>query len=169
MLVVIWTAAASAPSPALSWRLGPAAAVVAALVFLNGLTPYLEVKTAYGWNMYSNLVTVDGESNHLLIRSTLPVRSGHENLVTIVESDDPRLQAYADEGYLLPWPSLRVFLASNPDTALAYRRNGGVLEVPRAGDTALADPVPWWWRWMPLRAVHGDEPAGCQSFFLAAL
>jgi hypothetical protein len=59
-----------------------------AVVFINGLTPYLEMNTDYGWNIYSNLVTVDGESNHLLIRSTLPLRSGHEDLAAIVESDD---------------------------------------------------------------------------------
>lgn len=142
---------------------------MAALVFLNGLTPYLELKTAYGWNMYSNLVTVNGDSNHLLIRSTLPLRDGHQDLVTVVASDEPSLQAYADDGYLLPWPSLRTFLASNPDTALTYLRADELIEVARAGDTGLADPVPWWWRWMPLRAVHAEEPARCQTFFLPAL
>ena len=39
-------------------RRAPAAWVLVAVVVANGLTPYLELKTAYGWNMYANLVTV---------------------------------------------------------------------------------------------------------------
>jgi hypothetical protein len=169
LLAVIWVAAGTVASRPLDWRIGPAGVVLVGLVFLNGLTPYLELKTAYGWNMYSNLVTVDGESNHLLVRGTLPLRDGHENLVTIVKSDDPGLQAYSEGGYLLPWPSLRYYLAANPDVALTYERGDEVAEVARAGDSDLADPIPWWWRWMPLRAVNGDVPARCQTFVLPAL
>ena len=39
---------------------GPVAWVLVGLVVANGLTPYLELKTAYGFNMYANLVTVAG-------------------------------------------------------------------------------------------------------------
>jgi hypothetical protein len=169
LLAVIWVAAGTVAPRPLDWRIGPAGVVLVALVVLNGLTPYLELKTAYGWNMYSNLVTVDGESNHLLVRDTLPLRSGHQNLVAISASDDPGLQAYAEGGYLLPWPSLRTYLAANPAVSLTYERGGEVVEVASAADSGLADPVPRWWRWMPLRAVHADKPARCQTFFLPAL
>jgi hypothetical protein len=45
----------------------PVFLLVPLLVVANGLTPYLEVKTGYGWNMYANLRTVDGETNHYLL------------------------------------------------------------------------------------------------------
>ncbi|MGH8911188.1 MAG: hypothetical protein ACRDVD_01650 [Acidimicrobiia bacterium] len=170
LVLVVWAAAASLQPKALNWRLGPVAAALAMLVALNGLTPYLELKTAYGWNMYSNLVTVDGQSNHLLVRSTWPLRDGHEDLVRVVSSDDPGLQAYADEGYLLPWPSFISYTSAHPDVAVTYERAGSVVEVTRAGeDSRLSGPIPWWWRWMPLRAVSASTPDQCQPTFLPAL
>lgn len=169
LALVAWVAAGALAQANLEWRIGPVAVVLASLVFVNGLTPYLELKTAFGWNMYSNLVTVDSESNHLLVRSTWPLRSGHHEMVTIVDSDDPGLQLYAEHGYLLPWPSFRIYLAERPDTSLTFERGGAETVVARAGDTDLAAPVPWWWRWMPLRAVHATTPQQCQPSFLPAL
>src|SRR5690606_25004079 len=70
--------------------------LVPALAALNGLTPYLEVKTAYGWNMYSNLSMVDGKSNHFVFRAGLPLTDEQSDVVEITSSPDPRLQFYAD-------------------------------------------------------------------------
>ena len=154
----------------LPWRLEPVTALVVALVFVNGLTPYLEVKTAYGFNMYANLVTSNGRSNHLLVRRTWPVRRDQERPVEILSSGDHRLQRYATLGYLLPWPSFRAFLAANPDASVTYRREGETLSLRRASDRPdLVAPVPWWWRWMPLRAIDSRDPARCQAVFLPAL
>jgi hypothetical protein len=166
---VAWSAVGTLRHVTVSWRLGAVPLVLAALVFLNGLTPYLELKTAYGWNMYSNLVTVDGESNHLIVRSTLPLREGHRNLVRVVSSSDPGLEIYTTNGYLLPWPSFRSYLASRPDISVTYERAGIRVEVPTVGESGLGEPVPWWWRWFPLRAVHEENPATCQPVFLPAL
>lgn len=173
MAVVIWATSRAVrltDRPSLSWRVGWVGVALGFVVVLNGLTPYLELKTAYGWNMYSNLVTVDGESNHLVVRSTWPVRDGHEDLVTVVESSDSGLQPYADEGYLLPWPSLRAYAVEHPEASLVYERAGQRYDVDRIGDHPdLSGPVPWWWRWMPLRSVNADTPDECQPVFLPAL
>lgn len=168
--LVLWAAFGSLQSVSLRWRLGPTTAILVGLVFLNGLTPYVELKTAFGWNMYSNLVVVDGTSNHLVIRSTVPLRDGHQNLVTIVSSDDPGLQAYADTRYLLPWPSFRQYAVANPNSGVVFERAGVRTEVARLGDNReLSAPVPWWWRWMPLRSIHAETPQQCQPAFLPAL
>ncbi|HJR93719.1 MAG TPA: hypothetical protein VJ938_14865, partial [Acidimicrobiia bacterium] len=123
-------------------------------------------KTATAWNMYANLVTVDGESNHLVVRATLPLRDGQENLVRVVSSSDPGLQAYADDAYLLPWPSFLVYLADHPGTEVVYERGGELFEVTTA-DRVNGGPV--WWRLMPLRAIHADSPDRCQVGYLPAL
>ena len=34
------------------------------------LSPYLELRTAYAFNMYSNLLAADGKGNHLLVTRT---------------------------------------------------------------------------------------------------
>jgi hypothetical protein len=170
LALVVWSAAGAAKPVSLSWRIGPAATVVAGLVFLNGLTPYLELKTNYSWNMYSNLVTLNGKSNHLLIRRTLPLRSGHEDLVEVIVSGDTELQRYAEEGYLLPWPSFLYYLMKHPEVAVVYKRGGVTRGVARAGDMPeLTQPVPWWWRWMPLRSIKADCPDECQSTMMTAL
>jgi hypothetical protein len=98
------------------------------------------------------------------------LRDGHKELVTIVASDDAGLQAYADQGYLLPWPSFLLYTSAHPDISVRYARAGSVVEVARvADDPVLSAPVPWWWRWMPLRAVHAETPDRCQTGFLPAL
>lgn len=143
---------------------------LAALVFLNGLTPYLEVKSAFGWNMYANLAVVDGESNHLVVRTGIPLRDGHTGLVRIVETDDPGLAFYVDSGWLLPWPSFRSYTAAHPEGSVTFERFGAVTEVERIGDDPeLSAPVPVWWRWAPYRAVDAGSPPRCQSLFLPAL
>jgi hypothetical protein len=158
-----------APAP-LRWRVTVPAGLVVGLVVLNGLTPYLELKTAYGWNMYSNLVTVAGDSNHLVVGGTWPLRDGQMRLVEIVSSDDPGLQVYAEEGYVLPWPSFAMYVSEHPEAAVTYRVAGEEVTVDAAGDVAgLPDPIPWWWRWMPLRAVNAEVPQECQPVFLPAL
>ena len=81
---------------------GAAAWVLVTLVVANGLTPYLELKTAYGFNMYANLATVAGESNHFVVRDTWPLTDVQDHLLTVVETDDPGLEMYADQG--LPRP-----------------------------------------------------------------
>jgi len=68
---VVWVAAlirARASAGSMSWRTGVAGAGVVLVTILNGLTPYTEIKTAYSFNMYANLVTSNGLSNHFVIR-----------------------------------------------------------------------------------------------------
>jgi hypothetical protein len=161
---------ARAPANAMNWRTGVGGAVVVLVTFLNGLTPYTEVKTAYSFNMYANLVTSQGESNHYLVRSTLPMRHGYDGPVEILESSDEGLNAYRDEGYLVAYPQLRRYLSVRPDAALTYRRYGQVTNLAEvSSDPELVDPGPWWWRFFPLRAIDTRSPPLCQAAFLGAL
>lgn len=159
-----------APSQVMTWELPRSAVLVVILTFLNGLTPYTEVKTAYSFNMYANLRTAQGESNHLLIRTTLPLREGYQDPVQISESSDPGLELYRDKGYLVAYPQLRRYLAARPDVSLSFRRGSQALSIPQAGDIPeFRDPGPWWWRFFPLRAVDTHTPPRCQDVFLPAL
>jgi hypothetical protein len=160
----------SRPGERLPTRLSPALALVVLLTFVNGLTPYTEIKTAYGFNMYANLVTAGGESNHLVIRSTMPLRDGYKGPVEIIRSSDPGLELYRDRGYLIAYPQLRRYLAVHPEVSLEYRRNGQVVAIDRASQNPeLVEPGPWWWRFLPLRAIDRLSPPRCQDVFLPAL
>ena len=140
------------------------------LVVLNGLTPYTELKTAYSWNMYSNLRIVDGASNHLLVRASIPLVASHAGMVEIISSSDPGLNLYVDSGYVLPWRSFRSFASEVPNASVTYRLSGQTVSVERIDDdSVLSQTVPLWWRLGPLRSVRADGVAECQSAYLPGL
>lgn len=145
-------------------------ALVPLLVLGNGLTPYLELKTGYGWNMYANLRTVDGETNHLLLPGTFPLTDEQADLVEIVATDSPGLHPYIDGDYALTWRQLRTYLASHPDVRISYRRGNAFVSLHRADDLPEAvDPTPAWREKVQLfRAVDLHDPPRCQSAFGAA-
>ena len=171
--VISWLAVlirSASPGERLRWAVSPLAALVIGLAFVNGLAPYLELKTAHGFNMYANLVTADGESNHLVIQRTIPLREGNSNPVSIVDSSDPGLLAYRDGEYLIPYPEFRKYLSTHPEVSVDYIRGGVSYMVLRAGDRpGLTESIPWWWRLFPLRAIDSQQPPRCQDVFLSAL
>ena len=155
---------------ALGWSIGWPAALVLVLTLLNGLSPYFEAKTAFSFNMYANLHTAAGESNHFLVTRTIPIREGYQGLVQIVDTTDPELELYSKRGYLLAYPQMRQYLFQHPDVGVTYIRFGSRYAIPRAGDDpAFNSPGPWWWRYFPLRAVDTEQPPRCQDVFLPAL
>lgn len=138
---------------------GASAWILVAAVVANGLTPYLEVKTALGFTMYANLVTVAGETNHLVVRRTLHLSHVQDDLLEIVDSDDPGLSPYVEDGYLVPERNLLDYLASHPDTSVVVRDEDGErmldgsdgVDVPLVVDKLLA-----------FRAVDQQDPPRCQ-------
>lgn len=144
--------------------------VVPAFVALNGLTPYLELKTSYGWNMYSNLETVGGATNHLVVPGTLTLTDVQRDLVRIEATNDPRLALYVNRRYDLPFLQLRAYLSDRPSASLIYQR-GGQRHVasPASTDPALVRPVPGWQRKVQaFRAVDQTRPVRCQPSFFPA-
>ncbi len=141
--------------------------LVPLLVVANGLTPYLELKTGFGWNMYANLRTVDGETNHYLVRRTLPLTDAHADLVHVISSDDAGLVRYRDSGHSLTWQQLRSYLSSHPDVRLTYRRGNQTVSLARAADDPeLVRPLPTWQEKLQLfRAVDEQSPERCMPTF----
>jgi hypothetical protein len=144
--------------------------VVPLLAAVNGLAPYLEIKTATAFNMYANLRTDRGTTNHLLVPRTWPLTEAHEGLVIVLSTDDRRLHRYVGSGYALPWGEFRAYLQARPATAVTYERNGVVYEVSRAGDDRrLMEPVSEVRRrLLAARAVDLTDPPRCQATWEAA-
>lgn len=153
------------PSP-LPMRIhGAPAWLLVAIVVANGVTPYLEVKTALGFTMYANLETVAGETNHLVVRRTLHLSSVQDTLLDVVESDDPALVRYAEEGYLLPERNLLDYLSRHPDVSVVVRDQDGT----RSLDGGDASRVPLLvTKLLPFRAVDRQDPPRCQARWLPA-
>jgi hypothetical protein len=144
------------------------ALIVPALVVANGLTPYLEIKNSYGWNMYSNLVTAGGSSNHFLIRGTAHVTDFQDHLVNIISSNDPNLQVYAGYRYYVPVLQLQAYLSNHPDDSLVYSVDGVRHNLSRASDNPTLVTAPPWWetRLFAFRALDESSPDRCQPAFL---
>ena len=141
------------------------------LVLLTGLSPFLELRTAYAFNMYSNLRTADGDSNHFLVTRTLPLTDFQSDLVRISESSDRSLQLYADSRFALPFLQLRDYLSRHRDASLTYTRKGIEHHVDRAADDPeLVRSVPSWEsKLFAFRSLDDAGPTRCQPAFLAAL
>ncbi len=144
---------------------GTAAWVLVAVVAANGLTPYLELKTAYGWNMYANLVTVGGESNHFVVRDTWPLTDVHDHLLTVVETDDPGLRTYADKGYLVPERNLLDYLARHRGVSVVVSDDDGRRTLDGSDGVRLSLLVS---KFQLFRAVDTHDPPRCQDVWLPA-
>ena len=114
-----------------------------ALVLLNGLSPYLGLKTRTAWQMYSNLNLSPYDSNHYFIPYSLDVGGFMADAVRLTATTDPALERqYMRTGELLTWHELRRYVAQHPDIWLAYTRTGHPPKAfgPAAEDAALKAP-----------------------------
>jgi hypothetical protein len=165
---VVWLALRGVGRPAaVAMRPAPAAAVVLlALVVVNGLLPYVGVKTAFGWNMYANLVTVDGRANHLIVGPQAEVVA--PRYVEVTATTDERLRAYVGSAWAVPERNLRHHLTTHPDATVTFVRSDGTT-VSGTG-RELGRPMPEVVRRLaPLRSVDRSTPARCQALWLPAL
>ena len=136
--------------------------LVPAIAVLNGVTPYLEIKTGYGWNMYSNLEIVDGESNHFVVQAGRPLTSVDSRLVAIAETDDPELGFYVRGDWLLPERQLLDHLADRPGVTVSGSIDGR--PVLYRGGGGGARPA-WQEKFQVFRAVDGSGSTRCQPSF----
>ena len=110
-----------------------------ALVFINGVSPYLGLKTRTAWQMYSNLNIGGDYSNHYLIPHSLDVGGFLADSVQIVATSDPALRAaYVQTGRRITWHELRRYVGQHPDIQLAYTRTA---RPPKAFGPAAQDPA----------------------------
>jgi hypothetical protein len=117
-----------------------------ALVFLNGLCPYVGAKTETAFAMYSNLRTEGGSTNHLLVPRPLALFPYQTDLARVLSSSDTELQALAEAGHPVPFFTLRRRLAELARAGvggvrLSYVRGGRTLTTEAAErDAELARP-----------------------------
>ncbi len=112
--------------------------LVPILVFINGLSPYLGMKTENTWSMFSNLKTEQGTTNHLLVSDKLSLSNHQDDLVQIRSSSDSQLQKIADTGFLIPYFELRSYMHHK------YTKNGSVipaLTYTRGGDELVVNDI----------------------------
>jgi len=139
------------------------------IVAINGLSPYLGLKTQTAWSMFSNLHTEGGRTNHLIIRRPYYLADFQNDLVDIKYSSDPRLNALHEKGYLLPYFELRRYMSMNYNfvsdkNKLEYVRAGSDKQVSNPGDDpALFEKENYFLRKLLLfRPVPSGKSSVCQ-------
>jgi hypothetical protein len=85
----IWWRADHSASPVSAPGLRILTAIPVAIALVVGASPYLELRNVTAWNMYSNLRTADGDTNHLLLRRTLPLSDSLSDRVSPLDGDTP--------------------------------------------------------------------------------
>lgn len=123
------------------------------LVFVNGLSPYLGWKTGNSFNMFSNLITEGGRSNHLLIpKGLFQLWDYQDDLVVVTGANHPAFHQMVLHGTPIPLAEVqrRVdLLSSNGERGirLAYVRGGKTFESENAEqDPQLSGRLPWYRR-----------------------
>ena len=94
-----------------------------ALVLLNGLSPYLGLKTRTAGQMYSNLNLDGAASNHFITPYSLDVGGFLADSVRIMATSDPALHTeYVQTGRRLTWSELQRHVGQHPVKELTYVR-----------------------------------------------
>jgi hypothetical protein len=131
------------PTPAQLLRgAGSVLMLVPLLMLLNGFSPYLALKTGTSFAMFSNLRTEGGVNNHLFM-PRLPVPDYQDDMVRVVESNDPRLQGWADQGLQATTFEFRRHLAerAKPDLRVVFHHNGERHELDLKGRDGMSARV----------------------------
>jgi len=139
----IWSSrhATSQPAPVLFAMHRPALAVVPIVVVLNGIMPYVGLKTETSWAMFSNLRTEGGRSNHWVIPASSQVFDFQRDLVQVTSSSDEGLRWVAKRHQLVPYFEVR----RHPEASVSYLRDGVEVRFQRAADDprfSSAIPLP---------------------------
>jgi hypothetical protein len=141
--------------------------IIPLIAFINGLSPYLGLKTETSWAMYSNLRT-EIKPNHFLIPPAIKVFGYQDDLVEIVDSSLPELQSYAKpEKALVYFEFRRICSLANGDFQVSYRRNGKAEKLTVidgvSSNPELTHPNPWLLgKLLKFRPVDTGEHANCQ-------
>jgi hypothetical protein len=135
----------------------PALLVVPALLFANGLMPYLGLKTETSFAMYSNLRTEGGYSNHWLLPASLQIWDYQRDLVKIHRTSVPEIQRLANRGYQWTYYEFKWLMHGYPNASVVYERNGGLKRVRRVKDDPELTPDNGVLRkFLKFRPVAGD-------------
>jgi len=139
-------------------------AVMPILLLVNGLSPYLGLKTETSFAMISNLRTEGAHPNSLVVPGETKLFGLQDDLVEVKETSVPELLPYVGKGLRLPFFHLRSLLTPHPAASLVFVRDGREIRIDRVDrHRDLLPPVPAWQRrLMPFRAVEADGPQRCR-------
>ncbi|MEJ2004534.1 MAG: hypothetical protein P8X57_06135 [Cyclobacteriaceae bacterium] len=106
--------------------------IVFPIVFIiNGFTPYLGLKTATNFSMFSNLYINGRENNHLLIDHNYPLLDHSADQVQVISSNQPYFKNLASNDINITYFELVRWMDEHPDVKdleLTLRHNGEITD-----------------------------------------
>ncbi|KEO73111.1 hypothetical protein [Anditalea andensis] len=98
-------------------------AIIPILVIINGMSPYLGLKTENSFAMFSNLRTEGGISNHFFMTPAFQLFDYQKDLVEITHTSDPVLQKSINNNQLITFFDLkqRVSIAHPKEVDYIYK------------------------------------------------
>lgn len=125
------------------------------------LNPYLGLRTTGTNTMFSNLRTESPDPNHLFMPSWR-LTDWQDDMVTLVSSTDPELQAGADNDLAVPLVALRRIAMDRPGFEVTGVLHGETVTFgPEEGQSEL-EPLPdWQYRLFLLRPVPTTDAPFC--------
>ena len=131
------------------------------LALLWALNPYLGLRTTGANTMFSNLRTESPSPNHLFMPSWR-VTDWQDDMVVLLSSTDPELQAGADNDLAIPLVALRRIAMDRPGFEVTGVIDGETVTFgPQDGQTEL-EPLPaWHYRLFLLRPVPTTDAPFC--------
>lgn len=133
MIAMIWAALGHMPYKGQKRTRQPAwLYVVPGLFFLSCLSPYLGLKTESSINMFSNLHTEGGYTNHYLFRQPPYVGSYQRQVVHVVDSSNATLRGWGDQGLWNVKFSVEEQIRRHPNQWVKYEDRSGNLRTMTA-------------------------------------
>lgn len=114
--------------------------LVPSLFFLSCLSPYVGSKTESSINMFSNLHTEGGQTNHLLFPKPPYLFNYQNEVVKVVDSSELQLLRQSQEGNHHILLQLKKYLRRHPEAWVTYQKDGET--VTRATAATFADDMP---------------------------
>jgi hypothetical protein len=136
------------------------------LVLVNGMAPYLGLKTETSFSMFSNLRTEDGVTNHLFIPTSWQLATYQQDLVKIIESDQPEFRELAEDGYLLTRFEFERMLRIDDNFSVSCKCYGTTLHITKedgviSGFDQEESFSPWLGGVLNFREVSQSDTAPC--------
>lgn len=114
--------------------------LVPGLFFLSCLSPYVGLKTESSINMFSNLHTEAGQTNHLLFPKPPYLFNYQNEVVKIVDSSEPHLVRQSRAGNHHVLLDLKKQLRRKPEAWVTYVKDGET--ITRANASTFAGEMP---------------------------
>ena len=131
--------------------------ILAAVVFI-GMSPYLGLRTAGSFAMFSNLETEGHYSNHFFVPPDLLIFP-YQKQVCVIETTADGIPATAKTGELLTYYHFRKLTRLYPEASITYTFDGERFELERIGDKPDLVAEPDWFErhYLTFQATNWDK------------